>query len=175
MLDLGFTQISVLFVISGAIVLALRTLGAALLSDMAKRIGVTMWGIRLFDFALGWAHRHAFWSGTWEVRWDVKSQYFQPTNTEQARLYRMFNRVAVRASGTKPDGTRIPYLFTGTLSRDKSILTGIWFDGLDSETGYHGAFQLRLETTTRTAQGKWVGFSYRTSAIKTGALIWTRK
>lgn len=161
--------------IGGGAVLALQALGRALITDVATRISASMWGIRAFDTVTGWALRHPVWSGTWEITWKVRSTNFHPVNTETGQLYRCFNTVALEGSGTTAAGHKIPYGFVGRLSRDKSILTGTWFDRRGDKVGYHGVFQLRVQGASGTAAfGRWAGFSEMKPVVNADVMEWTR-
>lgn len=159
----------------GAVTLLLRSLLIAIFSDIARRIAWTLIGMRIFDFVLGWATRHAIWSGRWEIAWHVTSENFAPENVDVVRIYRVFNRIGFQVVTKNGDGKSVPYGFVGDLSRDKSIVTGLWFDGRGSAIGYHGAYQLRLKGDGYQADGVWIGFSETSSAIKHGKLIWKKQ
>jgi hypothetical protein len=161
-------------VVSGGFALSLRALVAAVISDLSKRLMISMWGIRAFDTCLGWIVRNPVWSDEWEVVWDVQSSTFQSTNVEKAQLSRAFNKVALEGSGITRDGKKIRYGFLGDLSRGKTIITGTWFDRRGGQSGYYGAYQLRLSGTGEEAVGRWVGFSETTAAIKSGRLTWKK-
>lgn len=118
--------------------------------------------------------RHPMWSGFWDVTWRVESSNFLETNTHRGRLFRCFNAIALEGSGTTTTGRDIPYGFVGTLSRDKSIATGIWFDRRWGDGGYHGVFQVRVAGTGDRADGLWCGFSETGPQINANALMWER-
>jgi len=154
--------------------LALRSLWRAITADVAKRITSTLSGIRIFDKCTCRFLRHPLWSGEWSVTWKVNSPTFEPANTECGRLYRCFNSIAFEGSGSTTTGHRIPYGFVGKLSRDKTIVTGIWFDRRGGDGGYHGVFQLRASGNGHAATGLWAGFSETSAEIKADKFEWTR-
>lgn len=158
----------------GAVVLVGRSLMAALFSDIATRLAVNLTGIRLFNFVLGWAVRHPVWSGTWQVHWSVQSENFSRNNTCQATRFRMFNQVAMVGLGRSKTVGEIEYVFIGSLSRDKSVLTGKWSDRRGVSIGYHGVYQLLLSGTGDRAVGTWIGFSTTEGRVKSGDLMWTK-
>lgn len=90
-------------------------------------------------------------------------------------MYRIFNKIAVVADFRTSEGNIIPYKFIGDLSRDKTILTGIWSDSRGGEGGYHGTYQIRVSGTAQSAEGCWIGFSETSGAIKSGRLTWRKK
>jgi hypothetical protein len=151
--------------VGGGLVLAGRALWLALATDVAKRISATLRGMRAIDSITPEFLRHPVWSGTWDVTWEVESPNFEHVNTHRAKLYRCFNAIALEGIGTTISGKRIAYGFTGKLSRDKSIATGIWFDRRWGDGGYHGVYQVRLAGTGDRATGLWSGFSETTPAI----------
>lgn len=161
--------------VGGGIVLALQALGRAVMTDVATRISAKVWGIRTFDELTGWVLRHGIWSGRWEVTWEVQSTNFASVNAETGRLYRCLGSVAFEGSGWTSDGYKIPYGFVGRLTRDKTILTGTWFDRRGSDVGYYGVFQLRLLGAGSTkATGRWAGFSEEKPVVNADVLTWTR-
>lgn len=160
----------------GGGLLALQALGRAIFADVASRVSAKYWGIRLFDRATCWIWfmRDPVWSGLWNVSWSVKSKNFEPTNSHVGQIYRCLNSIAILGSGATPDGNRVPYCFIGKLSREKSVLTGTWFDQTIVNGGaYHGVYQLRRSGTGGKATGLWIGFSETTGAIKSGEVTWT--
>ena len=161
-------------VLVGGATLALEALGRALWVDVAKRASVSVWGIRIFDYLTGWALHDPLWSGEWKVTWQVGSKNFLPVNEDTGQLYRCFNSFAIEGSGTTSSGRKIPYAFVGKLSRDKSIATGLWFDNRGGNFGYHGVFQMRVQSDGTGVEGLWTGFSEATSAIKSGKMSWQR-
>ena len=161
-------------VAGGGATLALEALGRALWVDVAKRVSVGVWAIRIFDRLTGWALHDPLWSGKWNVAWSVGSENFLPKNEDAGRLYRCFNSFAIEGSGTTSSGHKTPYAFVGKLSRDKSIATGLWFDNRGGKSGYHGVFQMRSRGDGAGAEGLWAGFSDTTSAIKFGEMSWHR-
>lgn len=159
----------------GGLVLALQGLGRAAVTDVATRISAKVWGIKAFDKLTGWFMRHSIWSGRWEVTWEVKSPNFAPVNAEVGRLYRCLGSVALEGSGTTSDGQKIPYGFVGRLTRDKTIITGTWFDRRGADVGYYGVFQLRLLGAGSTkAVGRWAGFSDAKPTVNADVITWTR-
>lgn len=161
--------------VGGGAVLALQVVGRAVMTDVATRISTKVWGIRVFDKLTGWLLRHAVWSGTWEVTWKVASANFEPVNAETGQLYRCLNSVAFEGAGTTAEGHRIPYGFIGRLSRDKTILTGTWFDRRGNDVGYYGVFQLRLlGAGSDSASGKWAGFSEEKPVVNSDSLTWRK-
>ncbi len=161
-------------IFSGGILILLRTLFVAAMSDVGRRISSTMFGIQAFENTLGRLLRDDVWSGEWEVAWNVKSKAFLQSNKRQSAIARCFNSVALEGVGLTTAGVEIPYGFIGKLSRDKSIVTGTWFDRSGNNAGYHGVYQLRLQGGRDEAVGKWAGFSETGSNIKTGTLYWTK-
>lgn len=161
--------------VGGGIVLALQALGRALVTDVATRITASVWGIRAFDATLGRLRRHPVWSGTWEVAWHVESASFAAVNAKTGRLFRCLHAVAFEGHGTTASGHSVPYAFVGRLSRDKTILTGTWFDRRAGDVGYHGVFQLKLwDPNGGRASGRWAGFSETRPIVNADLLEWER-
>lgn len=160
--------------IGGGSVQAVRALWRAIATDVAKRITASLWPMRIIDSITPNILRHPIWSGTWDVTWEVDSPNFEPVNAHRARLYRCFNAIALEGLGTTTTGKQIPYGFTGKLSRDKSIVTGTWFDRRWGDGGYHGVYQLRIAGTGESATGLWCGFSETTEKIKSNRLVLAR-
>ena len=97
---------------SGAIVGAAALLGrwlvAAATRDVAQRIALTVWGIRVADQCTSWLLGHRRLSGNWKIEWDVESNLFEQTNLIEGRLYRVFNQVALQEEQALTTGQRIP-------------------------------------------------------------------
>jgi hypothetical protein len=161
--------------VGGGIGLAGRSLISAITTDVARRISTTLWGIRTFDRVTRRILRHPIWSGTWEISWHVESKTFGPINSDFGEIARCFNAIAIEGSGTTSTGSKIPYGFVGKFSRDKSIITGIWFDRRAGDGGYHGAFQLRVHGSGEEASGLWLGFSESTATIKSDKIFWKKR
>lgn len=164
--------ISIVALLSGGVALSVKALFSALVTDVAKRIGATLWGIKFFHRLTPRFLRHPKWSGQWKVTWEVESTNFDAINTDTVELYRVFNRVALEAPGKTSAGDTIIYGFVGTFSRDKTIITGTWFDKRVSDAGYHGAYQVRLAGNGRDVKGVWIGFSETSEGVKSGPLRW---
>lgn len=177
-ISIGKVQLDIWHIVSvgigGGLVLTVRILWQAIATDVAKRITASLWGMRTIDSMTPAFLHHSIWSGTWDVTWEVESPNFELVNTHRARLYRCFNTIALEGLGTTTSGNQIPYGFTGKLSRDKSIATGIWFDRRWGDGGYHGVYQVRISGTGDCAIGLWCGFSETSPAIKSDKLVWTR-
>ncbi|QCK85573.1 hypothetical protein E8L99_07225 [Phreatobacter aquaticus] len=160
--------------IGGALTLLGRNALTAAFTDVARRISLSMWGIRMFDQYIGKYLIHPIWSGQWDVTWFVNSASFEESNTHTSTIYRCFNTIAIESTGTTPAGLKLRYGFIGRLSRDKTIVSGIWFDSRGNDGGYHGVYQLRMPGAGHAATGLWVGFSDTTDAINSGKLVWTK-
>lgn len=154
--------------------LVARALVAAIAADVGRRISSTFWVIRAFDRTLGRLIPDHTWGGTWTVTWFVDSENFETINSTTSTVYRCFSMVALEGSGAVTAGGLRRYLFTGRLSSDRSILTGVWFDAQEASAGYHGAFQLRLRGAQNKAEGLWIGFSRMSRDIRSGPLQWTK-
>ncbi len=174
----GFPELDVWHLVSacvgGGSFLAVRALGRAVATDVAKRISYSLWGMRKIDAITPAFLRHPVWDGKWEVTWEVNSSNFEQFNTHRGRLYRCFNTIAIEGLGRTSSGKLISYGFTGKLSRDKSVATGVWFDRRWGDGGYHGVYQVRLTGTSDRASGLWCGFSQTTSSIKSDKLVWVK-
>lgn len=151
-----------------------KWLMAAILKDFARSFMFTLIGIRLFDRSIGRLREDPVWSGRWRVTWFVDSPTFNNKNSWEGRIYRCFDTVAAEGIGHTADGRRIPYGFIGKLSRDRTILTGTWFDRRGASSGYHGAYQLRVSAVGERAIGKWIGFSDTDTTVRAGELEWQR-
>jgi len=167
------TFINVIFV--GALTLVGRALLAAFMTDVARRAGTSIKFIRIFDRYTSFLFKHSVWSGEWEVNWAVNSPNFKKNNRDIVELSRCLNNIAMEASGTTTKGKKITYGFVGKLSRDKSIVTGTWFDRRKGGFGYHGSFQLKLAGSADKATGIWIGFSETAGNIKSGQMDWDKK
>ena len=159
--------------IGAAIPIIGRLFFIALAQDIARRFSVTMIGIKVWDWVTRWPPLiDPIWSGTWKITWTTESPSFDQSNFWIGRVWRCFNTIAAEGTGKSSSGQRIKYGFVGKLSRDKTILTGTWFDKRGA--GYHGCYQLRLFSAHNIAEGRWVGFSETSAAINADMLKWER-
>jgi len=170
-------MISVAFIwtlVGAALTIAARTFFAAIITDFTKRFTLTLVGVQAFDAMTDWLLRHPIWSGYWRVTWKVTSADFPEKNEWEGRVYRCFDTVVAEGAGQVSGGEYIRYGFIGKLSRDRTILTGTWFDRRGSKIGYHGAYQVCLQTPRDVATGKWIGFSSKQPVINADELLWER-
>jgi hypothetical protein len=161
-------------VLGAAMPTLLRSFFVAIVRDFARRFALTIFGIRLFDRTIGRLLSDPLWSGRWRITWFVESQTFNDHSSWESRIYRCFDTIAAEGRGDVVEGTSIPYGFVGKLSRDKTILTGTWFDRRGTRAGYHGSYQLRMPASGAVAKGKWIGFSDTKPIVKSGELEWRR-
>lgn len=161
-------------IVTGSIVLVGRSLVAAIMTDVARRINLTIVGVRFFDRLTPKFFDDPVWEGNWKVSWEVESKNFRPRSSETVRIARCFNTIVLEGSGATVKGKKIPYGFVGKFSRDRSIVTGIWFDRRGGDGGYHGVYQLRRRGGADEAEGLWSGFSEENHAIKSGKLLWQK-
>ncbi len=142
----------------------LGSLAAAFLFP-ALQTGVTAALIRLF----GWlpVRRRASFSGTWKATWHVDSPNFPPQVVDENVNVRQFgNRLYAKFKAEK-----LACHFMGTI--EDRYITGTWYD--EAKGGYHGAFQLIADISTRShLRGVWIGYS-TSGIVKSGAWEWVRK
>lgn len=98
--------------------------------------------------------------GTWKVAWHVESERYEPVEIDPAvHIRQLGNRVYAKFRAGKIDC----YL-RGEIDAGRYV-TGTWYDA--TEGGYHGAFQLIIDPSTREMSGLWIGFS-TTGVVKSG-------
>ena len=148
---------------------------ALLLAELGKQVSGQYWFIKIFDSTAGKFLRDRVWSGQWSLTWHTDSANFPKQNTSLGTLHRCFNSIALKSSIQSSKGSELTYLFVGKLSRDRTILTGTWYDDLGSNRGYHGSFQIRLDQHQKSASGKWIGFSDSSNEIRSDNIIWNKK
>jgi hypothetical protein len=161
--------------VGSAATILIRMLFVALVTDFARRFSLSIIGVRIFDFLTRWFLSDPIWSGQWKITWQVSSSSFKQENSYEGKIYRCLDTVVTEGMGHTADGESIPYGFVGKLSRDHTILTGIWFDRRGAKSGYHGSYQIRLSAGGSTlASGKWIGFSEQRNTVKAGKLTWQK-
>jgi len=161
-------------VILGGVLIAGKFLIAAIARDAAQRITLNLGFLRIFSKLLSFLPAHPIWSRWGTICWTVESDNFQSENCDIAQIFRVFNTVGLEAKVTRADGKKVPYRFIGKLSREKTILTGEWFDSRGKAGNYHGTYQLRYLNAQSKAEGKWIGFSDTTDEIKVGKMTWEK-
>lgn len=151
-----------------------RTFLVIAVKDFARRFSYNVTAVRIFDKVFGKILNEPIWSGIWRVTWNVNSKNFEEENHWDGQVYRCFDTIAADGIGITRTGKKIPYGFLGKLSRNRTILTGTWFDKRGSLSGYYGAYQIRLSDAEAKAEGKWIGFSSETKAVKANKITWER-
>lgn len=116
----------------------------------------------------GWLplRQPALFSGTWHVVWEVESPRYEREQVDPSVQLRQLGRrvfATVRAKQAQFD-------ITGIIDGGRYV-TGTWRDR--TEGGYHGAFQLVVDPSTRDMRGTWIGYSTGGS-VKSGRFLWTR-
>jgi hypothetical protein len=160
--------------VGAAVPILARILFVALVRDFARRFALTIVGVKLWDFVTSWALKDPIWSGRWRVTWTTNSTNFHANNAWTGRVRRCFDTMVAEGIGQTSTGRSVRYGFVGKLSRDRTILTGTWFDMRGATVGYHGCYQVRLFSAHDRAEGKWLGFSETSGAINTDVLKWER-
>ena len=160
--------------ILGVLLLLGKFLIAAIVRDVAQRISLNLGILRVLSKLLGFLPKHPLWSGIGIICWTVESDNFKSENWDVAEIFRVYNTVGLEAKVERADGKKVPYRFIGKLSREKTILTGEWFDSRGKAGNYHGSYQLRLLISKSKAEGKWIGFSDTTDEIKVGTMTWKK-
>lgn len=105
--------------------------------------------------------------GLWEQSWDVDSTSF-PTPTDR------HSNVMLRQLGAYCYGEftakQTRYCIFGKV--EGQFMIGSWYDA-DDKLGYFGTFQLRI-LNSKTLEGRWLGHSATSNAIKHGDWIWKK-
>lgn len=153
----------VLGIVLGAIASFVVSLfGTVLLQDWATGVLARIVGDRLF------IRRPYRLSGEYIQTWNadtVAPNEGTPAGGESIAYLKQF---ANRLIGTFTfDGHE--FRLRGRI-HDGSIVSGEWIDVNRGYT-YHGVFQFRVETHTRTLTGRWLGFS-RNGPIRSGDWKW---
>ena len=163
-------------VVFGGVLIAGKFLLAAIARDAAQRISINLKALQIFSKILGLIPfmRHPLWSGRGTICWTVESHNFEPENCDIAQIFRVFGTVGLEAKVKRADGKKVPYRFIGKLSREKTILTGEWFDSRGKAGNYHGAYQIRVLNAKSMAVGKWIGFSDTKDEVKVGEMRWEK-
>ena len=171
---MGHWELVICTAAGAAIPVVMKSLFVSIFKDFTLRFSWTIFWIRIFDGTFGRITKDVIWSGSWKITWFVSSNTFLKANDWNGTIYRCFDTIAAEGMGHTQAGTSIPYGFIGKLSRDKTILTGTWFDRRGAKAGYHGAFQVRVTNAGHLVEGKWLGFSDKSPIIKTGKLLWEK-
>lgn len=162
------------FLFYSTLVLSSRAVISAWLSDFSRRISFSYMFMSLFGRILDTFSKDPVWSGKWETTWYFSGKSFPSINTSSNILYRCFNSIALKVEYISCDGKKFSYIFLGKLTKDKTILTGIWHDQIGPDRGYYGCYQLRLMDDLSTAEGKWVGFSGKAPIVNADQFMWKK-
>lgn len=136
-------------------------------TDIIRRISLNIWFIRTFDRVTNYSITSK-WRGTWEMEWDVVSPNFPDINRGIGRIYCFGSNIAFERTAITRKGTETIYGFVGQLTCQGKVVTGTWFKLRQRDSGYHGAFQLRMCEPDDLVTGAWVGFSDSRCTVNAG-------
>lgn len=95
-------------------------------------------------------------TGLWDVGWKNDHSRYQTSNVDRVPIRRLFSNFAFKTTVTLSNGMQEHCIYVGRIV-DRT-LTGRWFNPVDAERGYFGAFQLRLAGSLTDATGSWIGW-----------------
>lgn len=111
-------------------------------------------------------------AGKWLQRWWVESTQYSLTNEDvEAIVKQLGKRISAKYKASDQDGRVRVYILKGVI--ENNYITGTWHD-LEKGVTYFGAFQLCINTNADTLEGIWIGFSGKSSKIKSGKWEWKR-
>lgn len=105
-------------------------------------------------------------SGAWTSTWHVQSDRFPEKVTCESLVV---NQLGRRFYARFKVGN-VDFYAHGEIDGGRYV-TGLWKD--KTEGGYHGAFQLVIDLSSRDMSGLWLGFS-TSGMVKSGVWEWRR-
>ena len=104
--------------------------------------------------------------GNWSSTWYVESEKFSKENTDNNSVIRQIGKHVYLEHNTG----QIKFNAKGKIEGGRYV-TGVWYD--QTESGYHGAFQLIIDPLSKNMDGQWLGYS-STGIVKNGRWVWER-
>lgn len=110
-------------------------------------------------------------NGIWKARYTYESSVTQGRLEDEYLIVLKQGRGGVTGRSIKrPEGSKL----TLELELERSMATGTWQELTpESQRAYHGACQLRLNSTGDRLEGRWLGFR-RDDMIEDGPWTWQR-